>query len=83
MENFTTDGWGKHLRTNLRTPALLSKEFSKNIKGKNAEEIEEISFLEDRFSEINEYIESAEHLLNLFLKQGEISPTVIKKIKIS
>ncbi|MBT5973217.1 GbsR/MarR family transcriptional regulator [Desulfobacula sp.] len=55
----------------------------KNIKGKNAEEIEEISFLEDRFSEINEYIESAEYLLNLFLKQGEISPTVIKKIKIS
>ena len=35
LENFTTDSWGKHLRTNLRTPALLSKEFSKNIKGKN------------------------------------------------
>ena len=33
--NFTTDSWGKHLRTNLRTPALLSKEFAKNIKGKN------------------------------------------------
>ena len=35
LENFTTDSWGRHLRTNLRTPALLSKEFSKNIKGKN------------------------------------------------
>ena len=35
LENFTTDSWGYHLRTNLRTPALLSKEFSKNIKGKN------------------------------------------------
>ena len=35
LENFSTDGWGKHLRTNLRTPALLSKEFAKNIKGKN------------------------------------------------
>ena len=35
LENFTTDSWGKHLRTNLRTPALLSKEFSKNIRGKN------------------------------------------------
>jgi NAD(P)-dependent dehydrogenase (short-subunit alcohol dehydrogenase family) len=35
LENFTTDSWGKHLRTNLRTPALLSKEFAKNIKGKN------------------------------------------------
>ena len=35
IENFTTDSWGKHLRTNLRTPALLSKAFAKNIKGKN------------------------------------------------
>ena len=35
LENFTTDSWGKHLRTNLRTPALLSKSFAKNIRGKN------------------------------------------------
>ena len=35
LENFTTKSWGKHLRTNLRTPALLSKEFAKNIKGKS------------------------------------------------
>ena len=35
LENFTTDSWGQHLRTNLRTPALLSKEFAKNVKGKN------------------------------------------------
>ena len=35
LENFTTDSWGKHLRTNLRTPALLSKVFAKNIRGKN------------------------------------------------
>ncbi len=35
LENFTTDSWGHHLRTNLRTPALLTKEFAKNIKGKN------------------------------------------------
>ena len=35
LENFTTKSWGKHLRTNLRTPALLSKEFAKNIKGRN------------------------------------------------
>jgi NAD(P)-dependent dehydrogenase (short-subunit alcohol dehydrogenase family) len=35
LDNFSTDSWGKHLRTNLRAPALLSKEFSKNIKGKN------------------------------------------------
>ena len=35
LENFTTDSWGQHLRTNLRTPALLSKEFAKNIRGNN------------------------------------------------
>ena len=35
LENFTTDSWGRHLRINLRAPALLSKEFAKNIKGKN------------------------------------------------
>ncbi len=35
IENFTTDSWGKHLRTNLRTPALLSKMFARNIKAKN------------------------------------------------
>ena len=35
LENFTTKSWGKHLRTNLRTPALLTKEFAKNIKGKS------------------------------------------------
>ena len=35
LENFSTVSWGHHLRTNLRAPALLSKEFAKNIKGKN------------------------------------------------
>ena len=35
LESFSTKNWGKHLRTNLRTPALLSKEFAKNIRGKN------------------------------------------------
>ena len=35
LENFTTDSWGHHLRTNLRAPALLSKEFAKNVKSGN------------------------------------------------
>ena len=35
LENFSTDSWDLHLRTNLRAPALLSKAFAKNIKGKN------------------------------------------------
>ena len=35
IENFTSDSWGRHLRTNLRTPALLSKVFAKNTRNKN------------------------------------------------
>ena len=35
LENFSSDSWDKHLKTNLRTPALLSKEFAKHVKGKN------------------------------------------------
>ena len=35
IENFTTNSWERHLRTNLRAPALLSKEFAKNIKSSN------------------------------------------------
>ncbi len=35
IESFTADSWEKHLETNLRAPALLSREFAKNIKGKN------------------------------------------------
>ena len=35
LENFSLDSWSKHLKTNLRAPALLTKEFAKNVKGKN------------------------------------------------
>ena len=35
IESFTSDSWDRHLKTNLKTPALLSKEFAKNIRGKN------------------------------------------------
>ena len=35
LENFSLDSWSKHLRTNLRAPALLTREFAKNVKGKN------------------------------------------------
>ncbi len=35
LENFSLDSWSNHLRTNLRAPALLAKEFAKNVKGKN------------------------------------------------
>ena len=35
LENFTSESWEKHISTNLKAPATLSKEFSKNIRGKN------------------------------------------------
>ena len=53
------------------------------VKGKSAEEKEDIAFIRQRFSEMEEYLESAEYLLNLLLKQGEITPAVVKKISIS
>ncbi len=34
LKNFSSKSWEKHISTNLRAPAILSKEFSKNIKGK-------------------------------------------------
>jgi HTH-type transcriptional regulator, glycine betaine synthesis regulator len=53
------------------------------VKGKSAEEKEEIVFIKRRFSEMEEYLESAEYLLNLLLKQGDITPAVVKKFSIS
>ena len=35
LENFNSKSWQKHISTNLKAPALLSKEFSKNVRGKN------------------------------------------------
>ncbi|MBM3631017.1 MAG: SDR family oxidoreductase [Alphaproteobacteria bacterium] len=35
LENFTINSWKKHLTTNLRAPALLTKKFAQNIRGKN------------------------------------------------
>ena len=35
LKNFNSKSWENHISTNLRAPAILSKEFSKNIRGKN------------------------------------------------
>ena len=35
LENFSSKSWENHISTNLKAPALLSKEFSKNVRGKN------------------------------------------------
>ena len=35
LRNFTSKSWDQHLDVNLKAPAYLTKEFSKNIRGKN------------------------------------------------
>ena len=35
LENFTVKSWDIHLNANLKAPALLSRSFANNIKGKN------------------------------------------------
>ena len=35
LENFSSGSWDKHLNINLKAPALLTREFAKNVKGKN------------------------------------------------
>ena len=35
LKNFTSKSWSQHLDVNLKAPAYLTKEFAKNIRGKN------------------------------------------------
>ena len=35
LKNFTSKSWNQHLNINLKAPAYLAQEFSKNVKGKN------------------------------------------------
>ena len=35
LRNFSSKSWTQHLDINLKAPAYLTKEFSKNVKGKN------------------------------------------------
>ncbi len=35
LRNFTSKSWGHHLDVNLKAPAYLTKEFAKNVRGKN------------------------------------------------
>ena len=35
LNNFTSNSWNNHLDVNLKAPAYLTKEFAKNVRGKN------------------------------------------------
>lgn len=47
--------------------------------GKDAD----LEFLMKRFEEIGEYLEAARHILQLLMREGKVTPAVIKKIQIT
>ena len=44
---------------------------------------EEKEFLAQRFSEIEEYLGAAKHMLEIFTREGKVTPAIIKKIQIT
>ena len=47
------------------------------------EEKEELEYVKRRFKEMKDYLEAVEYFLKQLMKKGEITPAVIKKIKIT
>lgn len=43
----------------------------------------EHAFLEKRFQEVEEYLDAMKHLLQLFTRQGKVTPAIIRKIDIT
>jgi DNA-binding transcriptional regulator GbsR (MarR family) len=43
---------------------------------------EDRAFLAKRFGEIDGYLDAARHVLDLFMREGKVTPAVIKKIQI-
>ena len=52
------------------------------VKARAKDDKAQVEFLRQRFGEIQEYIDAGEHLLNLVLKKGDITPAVVKQIEI-
>ena len=59
LENFSSKSWEKHISTNLKAPALLSKEFSKNVKAKNNNII---NIIDQRIFKLTPYFLSLIHI---------------------
>ena len=55
----------------------------KAVKTRSKEDKAQVDFMRKRFVELEEYVDAGEYLLSLLLKKGDITPAVIKKIKIS
>ena len=55
----------------------------KSSKPKNSQEKAELVFIKSRFEEIKDYLEAADYFLKLLTSKGEITPALIKRIKIT
>ena len=66
------------------TKALASRslEALDSVEAVTPEDGQDVQFLKDRFAEALEYIGAGEYLLNLFLQRGQITPAILKTIKI-
>lgn len=60
-----------------------SRQRIKGSKGRSAAEKKDLKHLRARFEELNDYLEAVDHFLGVLAKKGKLTPTVIKKIKIS
>ena len=66
------------------TKALVSRSLAAldEVEATTPEDGQDVQFLKERFAEALEYIGAGEYLLNLFLQRGEITPAILKKVKI-
>ena len=55
----------------------------KAVRARSKEDKAQVEFMRERFEELEEYVEAGEHLLELLLQKGKITPAVVKKIRIS
>jgi DNA-binding transcriptional regulator GbsR (MarR family) len=53
------------------------------VEAQTAEDEEEVRLLKGTLSGALEYLDAMEHILNLFLQRGEITPAVLKKVTIT
>ena len=66
------------------TKALVSRslEALDSVEAPTPEDGQDVQFLKERFAEALEYIGAGEYLLNLFLERGQITPAILKTVKI-
>jgi DNA-binding transcriptional regulator GbsR (MarR family) len=53
------------------------------VEPESEDEEAQVEYMRERFDELEEHVAAGEHLLELFLRQGDITPAVVKKIRIS